>query len=277
MPLLSIIIPVYNAEKYVRKCLDSVLKQSYKNIEIIIVNDGSKGNIIEIADEYMRNYTNIKLINHKKNEGLFHTRITGVENSIGEYIAFLDSDDSVTIDFYRKMIQKAEETGSDMVACDYLNKYEDGSYSYSNYNNLLLSDIDLKGEDILKTLFMEDGLDYSWHVVWNKIYSRSIWDKCYPYLKKQVKSLTMCEDVAFSIAFYKFAKHFTNVHNDYYLYLQNGQSSTKNTTSESGILKKLEDINTVFSFAEYLLKETRCYEKYQKALKNWELLLLKNL
>ena len=89
---ISIVIPVYNVEKYLRECLDSVIVQSYRNKEVILVNDGSTDNSIEICEEYDMKYPFIKLIN-KKNGGLSDARNVGILNSTGEYILFLDSDD----------------------------------------------------------------------------------------------------------------------------------------------------------------------------------------
>ena len=113
---ISIIIPVYNAEEFLEECINCLLNQSYKNLEIIIVNDGSKGNCKEIADKYIKIDDRVKYVEHEKNKGLFQARITGVKSSTGDYIAFLDSDDKVSNDYYRELIDKAEETNSDIVA-----------------------------------------------------------------------------------------------------------------------------------------------------------------
>ena len=95
-PLLSVIIPVYGTEKLVPRCLDSILKSSYKNIEIVVVDDKSPGNIAEIISFYEDIYPNIKFIRHQENKGLYGARISGVEAASGDYIAFLDSDDRVS-------------------------------------------------------------------------------------------------------------------------------------------------------------------------------------
>ena len=106
---LSIIVPVYNAEKYMEKCLDRLLEQSYKNIEIIIVNDCSQGNCEEIVEKYKNIDSRIKYIKHEKNKGLFQARITGSSIATGEYIAFLDSDDYVSIDYYRTLMNNIKK------------------------------------------------------------------------------------------------------------------------------------------------------------------------
>lgn len=100
--LISVIVPVYNVEKYLRECLDSILNQTYKELEIIVVDDGSTDNSGKICDEYEKNFNNIKVI-HKKNEGLGFARNTGMANIHGEYVTFIDSDDYVDSDYIENL------------------------------------------------------------------------------------------------------------------------------------------------------------------------------
>ena len=101
-PLISIIVPVYNVEKYIEKCIDSLLNQSYKNIEIILVDDGSKDKSGFLCDEYRKNYNNIKVI-HKENAGLGFARNSGLEIIEGDYVTFVDSDDWVSQDIVQHL------------------------------------------------------------------------------------------------------------------------------------------------------------------------------
>ena len=98
---LSIIIPNYNNEKYLKRSLDCVIEQTYKNVEIIVVNDGSKGNSDEIMKTYQEKDIRVKYVKHDVNKGLFQARLTGASVATGDYIAFLDADDYTSIDFYR--------------------------------------------------------------------------------------------------------------------------------------------------------------------------------
>lgn len=107
MPWVTIIIPVYNTEKYLKKCLDSVVNQTYKNIEIIIINDASTDCSFSILREYEKNYKNIRLIHTIKNEGLSEARNRGLEQAQGEYIYFLDSDDWIRKDTIEKLVNLA--------------------------------------------------------------------------------------------------------------------------------------------------------------------------
>lgn len=110
-PLVSIIIPVYNGEQYVRPCLDMMTNQSYKNLEIIVVDDGSADKSAMMAEGYK-----VKLIRHEKNRGLSAARNTGIDAAKGEFIHFMDVDDEINSDYYKALVAAITETGSD-IAC----------------------------------------------------------------------------------------------------------------------------------------------------------------
>ena len=116
-PILSVIIPVYNTEKYLAKCLDSVLNQSLKEIEIIVVNDGSTDYSQQIIDEYLLRDDRIISIS-KINGGLSDARNFGIDRAVGKYIAFIDSDDYIDLSMFNEMISLAEQHNSDIVLCD---------------------------------------------------------------------------------------------------------------------------------------------------------------
>ena len=121
MAKVSVIIPVYNTEKYLRRCLDSVCNQTLRDIEIICINDCSTDNSLSILEEYAGNDNRIKLIDFKENKGAAVARNTGIDMAEGKYIGFVDSDDFVDLDFYEKLYTKAVETGADI---------SKGSYKY---------------------------------------------------------------------------------------------------------------------------------------------------
>ena len=121
--IISIIVPVYNVEEYLNECLDSIKRQTYKNIEVILVNDGSTDGSKEICERYCKNDSRFKLIN-QENQGLSETRNVGVRASIGEYIFFVDSDDVVKVDILEILLSfMAEDV--DIVGCSYSHQKED--------------------------------------------------------------------------------------------------------------------------------------------------------
>ncbi len=115
MPKISIIIPVYNTEKYLKRCLESVCNQTLKDIEIICINDASSDNSIDILKEFEKKDNRIKVINLDKNEGVSVARNSGLETARGEYLGFVDSDDTVDLDFYEKLYSKAKSKNADIV------------------------------------------------------------------------------------------------------------------------------------------------------------------
>lgn len=115
MPKVSVIIPVYNTEKFLRKCLDSVCNQTLQDIEIICINDCSTDGSLEILREYARKDNRIKLIELLENCGAAKARNIGIDIAEGEYLGFIDSDDYIDLDFYENLYAKAIETSADVV------------------------------------------------------------------------------------------------------------------------------------------------------------------
>ena len=125
MPKVSVIVPVYNVEKYVEKCLMTLINQTLKDIEIIVVNDGSTDNSKEIIKKYCSNFPEKIKYYEKENGGLSDARNYGMQYATGDYIAFLDSDDYVELDTYEKLYNKAINENSDIVECDFIWEYPD--------------------------------------------------------------------------------------------------------------------------------------------------------
>lgn len=167
--LVSVIVPVYNCEKYLSACVDSILSQKYKKIEVLLIDDGTKDRAGEICDKYAETDERVKVI-HRENRGVSETRKEGVFASLGEYVVFIDSDDYIDSDYIEKLINKAKQTESDIVCC---NCFDEG---ITNQPNICIEE-----EKIL--LNTEEMLDYYFqgyrfaYVVWGKIFKRSIIEK----------------------------------------------------------------------------------------------------
>ena len=159
-PKVSILVPVYNVEKYIQRCIDSILSQSYSNIECILVNDCSLDNSLIICNDYSLKDSRIKVINKTKNEGLPYARKTGFEYSTGEYIQFVDSDDWIEPDMTQKLVSAAECNNADIVSCDY----------YLDFNNRYKYEVQILDT---KNNFNNLGFIYTCSI-WNKLYHRSI-------------------------------------------------------------------------------------------------------
>ena len=115
---LSVVVPVYGTEKYLRQCLDSLCRQTLRDAEFILVDDASPDRSIRIMEEYAARDSRFRILRHESNRGLFAARLTGVKAAQGEYVAFLDSDDYVSVDFYRSAVERADDGGFDVVMGD---------------------------------------------------------------------------------------------------------------------------------------------------------------
>lgn len=267
-PVISVVIPVYNTENYLRRCLDSIIAQTYPNLEIIIVNDCSPGNAEAIVDEYRLRDHRIKYIKHEQNKGLYHARITGSEFATGEYIAFVDSDDHVTIDYYRLLVEKAIQEDADIVEGRIIREFEDGHKFIQNNNNILFEE--LNGQQIREEFFSQEGLFYHWHVIWNKIYKKELWDQCLPYFKKQDKHLIMTEDLVFSSILFCKAEKYCSIKYDGYFYSIRAEASTGSSSDLNKFLKNIRDMGTAFNFVETYLETQGLKDKYGTNLFNWK-------
>ena len=150
---VSIIIPVYNAEEHLTKCVESVLAQTEKNIEIILIDDGSRDSSLDICQAYEKQDERVRVI-HQENFGVSVARNRGIEIAVGEYIGFVDSDDWIQRDMYERLLKEAEETGAEVVMCDAITVYSNGKIQVDTITQLLENQI-LKKSDFTPSLLLE--------------------------------------------------------------------------------------------------------------------------
>lgn len=169
MEKISVIVPIYNVSQYLRKCIDSILEQDYKNFEIILINDGSTDDSGKICDEYAEKYKNINVY-HQKNCGISSARNLGVSKVTGKYIAFVDSDDFVMKDFLSSMHSNLKQNNVDISCC--------GSYEYFNENKITnpnYINIEQKYEKDEAQKYL-NIIGYFNCGPWNKLYKREVFD-----------------------------------------------------------------------------------------------------
>ena len=165
MELLSIVVPVYNAEKHLEQCLDSLVKQTYPNKEIILVDDGSSDNSPDICDSYANKHSFIRVI-HKLNQGVSSARNIALDSIRRGYVVFVDADDALDLDGYEICIHEMEAREADFVAFNLKNEYQNFSVLKKS-NNIPKSSYYRGKEELTKVFFSEIG---GW--AWNKIYRR---------------------------------------------------------------------------------------------------------
>lgn len=164
---ISVIIPAYNIEKELPRTLDSVLAQTYQNLEIIVVNDGSKDGTAAVIDAYAAKDSRIRPI-HKENGGVTSARLRGVAEATGDWIGFVDGDDCIEPDMYERLMSNALEQGADISHCGYRMVLPSGKVrDYYGTGKLVLQDQFSGVKDLLEGRFVEPGL-------WNKLYKREL-------------------------------------------------------------------------------------------------------
>lgn len=179
--LISVIVPVYNTSMYIDRCVESLVKQSLNEIEIILVDDGSTDGSGNICDRWGERDRRIKII-HQKNSGSAGARQIGLDNSIGEYIIICDSDDWVDTTAYEKAYKKAKEDCADIVFFGYVAEYNDGKSEAWNRKFTDLNNIELTRREIMNT---------SWFHSWDKLFKRSLFKD---YNISYAKGINMGED-----------------------------------------------------------------------------------
>ena len=205
-PLISVIVPIYNVEKYLNRCIESIVNQTYKNLEIILVDDGSPDNCPQICDQWKEKDNRIKVI-HKENGGLSDARNAGLDIAQGEYIAFVDSDDYIHVRMYETLINVLLEKDCDIVQCDF-SKVTDGQHINDDPLDYKIKEYNVK--EALYSLINENPLK---QVVWNKLYKKYIFDT----LKFEVGKLN--EDDFFTYQAFDKCKKICSINVSLYYYL----------------------------------------------------------
>lgn len=245
-PKLSIILPVYNTEQYLEKCLNSILNNTFQDFELIIVNDGSPDNsekiILDFKDKYKDKIVYIK----KENGGLSDARNFGLKHAKGEYISFIDSDDYIEHDMYEKMMNKLEQHPFDIVACDVNLVYEN-----SDKIDVVSSGYD---KDLFDKQEIKQTMIYFYPTVWNKIYKAEIINEI-TFLKG-----VWYEDLEFMLRVYPNITSIGVVKEPLHNYLQRKNSITY--TYNDKLYDIINNMDSVISFYQ----EHGIYEEYKQEL-----------
>ena len=241
-PKVSIIVPVYNAEKSLARCVDSILNQEFRDFELILMDDGSKDQSGEICDGYARADARVVVV-HKENTGVSDTRNQAIARARGTFLQFVDSDDWLTADATKLMVRAAEETGCDMVIADF--------YRVVGEMVSRKGDIDADqviGREAFVGFMMENPADYYYGVLWNKLYRRSLVEA--HWIRMDAK-LSWCEDFLFNLEYVRYATTFYALRTPVYYYVK---------TKGSLVNQKISFARTV----EMKLAMFECYNDFFK-------------
>ncbi len=254
IPKVSIIIPVYNGEKVLERCLNSVLAQTYTDFELIIINDGSTDRSIDIINEYKNKDNRIKVINNKNN-GVSETRNIGIEASIGEYIQFVDCDDYIESNMLSNMVDNIENAKVDLIVTGIFLDIENGNDVKRSIQTFKYENLHGKANIARGVLERLDGAYI--HSLWNKIFKRDIIVK---NNIKMDKNINLGEDLIFNLEYLKRCENIVFDDKCYYHYCMQATESLTARYREN----KLELMKLLYDKCEEYF--------YYCGLKNFELL-----
>ena len=269
-PKVSVIVPVYNVEKYLERCLDSLINQTLKDIEIIAVNDGSTDNSLEILNKYAEKDTRIKVIN-KKNEGVSVARNIGIDESEGEYLTFVDSDDWIDKEMLYDMYKYANNTSVDIVMCTYIREFRNHSKikrldidcEYKQYVGTELENLHRKLVGPIKQEIGNPEYLDALSIPVAKLYKVDL-------LKKNnlkfidINIIGTGEDSLFNIHVFKYVNNCILINKDYYHYWKENDYSI--TTIYKPNLK--DQWKNLFKYIREFLDENNLKEEFYEALNN---------
>ena len=225
--MISVIVPIYNVEKYLDRCVQSIVSQTYKNLEIILVDDGSPDNCPAICDKWAKKDNRIKVI-HKENGGVSSAKNAGIGISCGEYFAFVDADDYIAPEMYGKMIARALLENADVCGCNFETVDESGA---SGDNLPCYCSGVFKGSEVLPSYFSEESFLPS---SVNKLYKREIAEK---YGIRFDESLQIGEDFMFNYCFFKHSSCVCSMSDKLYYYFCSRSGSASNSLSKKWLLR----------------------------------------
>lgn len=211
MPFVTLIIPIYNAERYLRRCLDSVKAQNFEELEVLLINDGSEDGSLAVCREYEQQDSRFRVVD-KENSGVSDTRNLGMKLARGTYLQFMDSDDWLTPDATRTLAEAAEREDCDLVIADF---YRVNGENYTEKKHIERTDIMSREEFAME--MAKEPADFYYGVMWNKLYRRSV---IVEHGLTCDTTLNWCEDFLFNLSFIRYGSRFLALQKPIYYYMK---------------------------------------------------------
>ena len=252
-PTLSIIVPVYNAQEQLGRCIESICKQDFADFELLLMDDGSKDSSGEICDAYAAKDSRIRVV-HKENSGVSDTRNMAISMARGEYLQFVDSDDWITPDASGRMVRAAQETESDMVITDF---YRVVGERLSIKGNIPEDGV-LTREEFAAHM-MSNPADFYYGVLWNKLFKRSIIEKHELQMNPEI---SWCEDFMFNLEYLRHVEKVYALHVPTYYYVKTKGSLV--ATQGMSMSKTIQMKRMVFAYYHKFYKDIFTEEDYEK-------------
>ena len=250
LPFVSIIVTIYNTEKYLKECLESILNQSFKDFQLILIDDGSTDKSSFICDEYKKRYDNIIEVIHKENEGQLASRLKGLKLAKGEYVYYVDSDDTIEVDFLNDIYEITKNDKPDILLINF--KHID------EYGNIIkINKDDFQDGLVEKRLVFDYVVKEKINPLWRKIFKRELTDYETNFI--EYLSARVGEDLIQSLPILSNAKTFYYLNTPYYNYRDNSTSISKkyNITRFNATVFKLKIVNKYLVELKYDTKEIK--------------------
>lgn len=248
--LVTVIIPVYNSERYLKKCIESVILQKYRALEIIIIDDGSTDGSIDICNEYQKKDSRIVLI-HQENKGVSSARNIGIENAAGKYICFIDSDDYVDPEYVLELLKNIEQPDVDLSVCTLLSEYAPG-----RWNKKEMKDSIIERDEGLISLFSRQGM-FGGPVC--KLYKIKILNQ---YGIRFNENIKMCEDNLFCYEYIRRCKKIVCSSKALYFYCYNTASASTKAYSPTHIADSMLHFKAYREIGKTIKQENILVNKY---------------
>ena len=254
-PLVSIVIPVYNAAPHLAACIESVRKQTYENIEILLVNDGSKDVSLPICRMYGDIDPRIQVMD-QENSGVSATRNTAIDRARGEYLQFVDADDRVAMEATQLLVERAQRTQADMVICHY---YRVVGKKRKSVHGFLETDKVLTQREFA-TQLMEEPSSFYYGVMWNKLYRTAI---IHDHHIRCSEELGWSEDFLFNLEYIRYCQTFASIQLPLYYYYKNKKGITSTSFGLAKLPQTIETKLNLFEFYKDLYTDMGLYEQYK--------------
>ena len=277
-PLVSIILPVYNAQNHIARCLESICAQSWQNIEVIVLNDGSKDQSLPVCEAFRAKDERIVLVD-KANSGVSDTRNLGLKLASGKYVQFVDSDDYIAPDYTARLVEAAEQSGADLVISPYTMVIPAGASKPEQVLEKVQDDLGVMhvarppetreygflpagiyDKDTFALRLMDKPASYFYSVLWNKLYRRDLLTRNDIQF---VSEMHWAEDLVFNLRYIQYAETFVSIGKAGYYYVQNPQSICHTQVHVSTVVQnKLQ----VFRYYKDLYTRLGMYEEVRPQL-----------
>ncbi|MCZ0891368.1 glycosyltransferase [Ligilactobacillus saerimneri] len=259
LPLISVIVPIYNVQNELSRCIDSIIKQSYQKMELILVDDGSTDGSLEICQRYANKDKRIKVYS-KVNGGLSDARNFGLKYAVGDYVAFIDSDDYVGSSYLEKLYTSVTDKKTDVAVCAFSKVDINGDLEEIVHFPSELDGDEISGRELLKLVFAKDG--YTFVVAWNKLYKRKLFNNV------QFEKGKLHEDEFINFPLFWNVKRVSIVNESLYNYVQRTGSITNSKYSQ-------RRFDSLFEFHQRRIdfykrhNATELYRLANQAFRNW--------